>query len=88
MELEDFAQTEVGIAVAITALATSPSIRKTLRKGAAYGLAGVLLAGDKAHQFVNAVAKGAKSASASLHESAESAIPAAAESGNGGAENV
>jgi hypothetical protein len=57
MEIEDFAQTEVGIAVAVTAIATSPSIRKTLRKGAAYGLAGVLLAGDAAHRFANAVVK-------------------------------
>jgi hypothetical protein len=57
MELDDFAQPEVGVAVAITAMATSPSVRKTLRKGAAYGLAGVLLAGDAAQRFVNAVAK-------------------------------
>jgi 2-polyprenyl-6-methoxyphenol hydroxylase-like FAD-dependent oxidoreductase len=63
MELDDFAQTEVGVAVAVTAVATSPSIRKTLRKGAAYGLAGVLLAGDAAHRFVNAIAKGARHAS-------------------------
>lgn len=71
MELEDFAQTEVGVAVALTAVATSPSIRKTLRKGAAYGLAGVLLAGDATHRFVNAVAKGAKHASASVTSSLE-----------------
>jgi 2-polyprenyl-6-methoxyphenol hydroxylase-like FAD-dependent oxidoreductase len=62
MEFDDFAQPEVGVAVAITAVAASPSVRKTLRKGAAYGLAGVLLAGDAAHRFVNAIAKGARHA--------------------------
>ncbi len=67
MELEDFAQPEVGVAVAVTAIATSPSIRKTLRKGAAYGLAGVLLAGDAAHRFVNAAVRGARTAGNSLH---------------------
>jgi hypothetical protein len=62
MEFDDFAQPEVGLAVAITAVATSPGIRKTLRRGAAYGIAGVLLAGDSAQRFVNAVAKGARHA--------------------------
>ncbi len=64
MEFEDFAQPEVGVAVAVTAIAASPSIRKTLRKGAAYTLAGVLLAGDAAHRLVNSIAKGARHAAA------------------------
>jgi hypothetical protein len=46
-------------------LAASPNVRKTLRKGAAYSLAGILMAGDAAHRMVNAVAKGARSAIAS-----------------------
>jgi hypothetical protein len=62
MELDDFAQPEIGVAVAVTAMAASPSVRKTLRRGAAYGLAGVLLAGDAAHRFVNAIANGARRA--------------------------
>jgi hypothetical protein len=76
LEFDDFAQPEVGVAVAVTALATSPSIRKTLRKGAAYGLAGVLLAGDAAHKFVNAVAHGARHAAISKPEPHELAPPA------------
>lgn len=82
MEFEDFAQPEVGVAVAITAVAASPTVRKTLRKGAAYGLAGVLLAGDAGLRFVNAVARTARQATHSPHE----AEPAAVESGTTGAE--
>lgn len=62
MEFEDFAQPEVGVAVALTAVAASPGVRKTLRKGAAYGLAGILMAGDSAAKLVNAVAKGTQRA--------------------------
>jgi membrane protease subunit (stomatin/prohibitin family) len=62
MDIDDFAQPEVGVAVALTAVAASPSVRKTLRKGAAYGLAGILVAGDKAAKLVNAVAQGAQKA--------------------------
>jgi len=84
MDFEDFAQPEVGVAVAITAVAASPTVRKTLRKGAAYGLAGALLAGDAAHRFVNAIAKGAKSVT---HHDKE-AIPAVVDVVVIGAENA
>lgn len=46
MALEDFADSEVGIAVAATALVLSPKVRGWLRQGAVYGLAGVLKAAD------------------------------------------
>jgi hypothetical protein len=62
MELEEFVQPEVGVAIAVTAVVASPTVRKTLRKGAAYGLAGLLLAGDSASRFLNAVSKGAQKA--------------------------
>src|SRR5262249_38190910 len=42
---------EVGIAVAVTAAVTAavaaPPVRRALRRGAVYGLAGLLIAGDK-----------------------------------------
>lgn len=46
MALEDFADPEVGIAVAATAVVLSPPIRNVLRRGAVYGLAGILRMGD------------------------------------------
>ena len=88
MEFEDFAQPEVGVAIAVTAIAASPSVRKTLRKGAAYGLAGALLAGDAAHRFVNAVVKGARHVTAHAEPVAEAAAPVAADAAIAGAENA
>jgi hypothetical protein len=47
MDLDDFLEPEVAIAVAVTAAVATPGVRKVLRKGAVYGLAGLLVAGDK-----------------------------------------
>jgi hypothetical protein len=86
MDFEDFAQPEVGVAVAITAVVASPSVRKTLRKGAAYGIAGVLLAGDAASRFVNAVAKTARHTTDNSKEISQSAAPASGDAATPGAE--
>jgi hypothetical protein len=54
MALEDFAESEVVIAVAVTAAVASPPVRRALRKGLVYGLAGLLKFGDT----VTAAARG------------------------------
>ncbi|HZB84847.1 MAG TPA: hypothetical protein VE288_18595 [Rubrobacteraceae bacterium] len=59
MALDDFVETEVGVAVAATAAIASPRVRRLLRQGAVYGLAGALIAGDRAAS----VARGAGPAS-------------------------
>ena len=46
MALEDFLDSEVGIAVAATAVVLSPRARSLVRRGIVYGLAGALRAGD------------------------------------------
>jgi hypothetical protein len=46
MALDDFATSEVGIAVAATAVALSPGVRRTLRRGVVVGLAAIMKAGD------------------------------------------
>lgn len=46
MALEDFMDSEVGIAVAATAVVLSPQVRNFVRRGLVYGMAGVLKAGD------------------------------------------
>ena len=46
MAVEDFLDGEVAIAVAATAALSSSRVRKALRRGVVYGLAGVLRAGD------------------------------------------
>lgn len=47
MAMDDFLEPEVAIAVAVTAAVASPPVRKVLRRGLVYGLAGLLTAGDK-----------------------------------------
>jgi hypothetical protein len=47
MAVDDFMEPEVAIAVAVTAAVASPPVRKVLRRGLVYGLAGILTAGDK-----------------------------------------
>jgi hypothetical protein len=47
MALDDYLEPEVAVAVAVTAAVASPPVRKVLRRGLVYGLAGLLVAGDK-----------------------------------------
>jgi hypothetical protein len=45
--LDDYLEPEVMIAVAVTAAVASPPVRKVLRKGLVYGLAGLMTVGDR-----------------------------------------
>jgi hypothetical protein len=47
MALDDYLEPEVMIAVAVTAAVASPPVRKVMRRGLVYGLAGMLTLGDK-----------------------------------------
>ena len=55
MEVEDFAEGPVGVAVAASAVVFSPQVRRALRRGLVYGVAGVLAARDSAAGFVRGV---------------------------------
>jgi len=46
MELDDLASTESAVAAAAAATVFSPRVRGVLRRGAVYGVAGALKAGD------------------------------------------
>ena len=46
MAVKEFMESEVAIAVMATAAIFSPRVRRVLRRGAVYGLAGVLKVGD------------------------------------------
>jgi len=59
MALEDFVDSEVGIAIAATAVALSPQVRGVVRKGLVYGLAGALMAGDALGSLARGVGRGA-----------------------------
>jgi hypothetical protein len=73
MDLEDYLEPEVMVVAAVTAAVTgavaSPPVRKALRKGAVYGVAGLMILGDR----ISGLARGA----------VKSARGLAAEAGNG-----
>ena len=58
MALEDYLDSEVAIAVAATAVALSPRVRRVLRRGAVYGVAGALKATDVVTATARGVAQG------------------------------
>ena len=73
MALDDFVESEVGIAVAATALLVSPEVRNVVRRGLVYGLAAVLKASDT-------VATAARSVAGDVQQSVAAGGPAAEES--------
>lgn len=66
MALEDYLEQEVAIAVAATAVALSPGVRRVLRRGAVYGVAGALKATDLVTAAARGVAQGVSSPSADV----------------------
>ena len=60
MELDDFLEPEIAVAVAVTAAVATPGVRKVLRQGAVYGLAGILLAGDKISELAKSATEKAQ----------------------------
>ena len=64
MAVEDFLEPEVGVAVVITSAIASPKVRSVLRRGAVYGLAGVLMAGDAVSSVARGIRRGAGQAAA------------------------
>jgi hypothetical protein len=65
MALDDYLEPEVAIAVAVTAAVASPPVRKAVRRGLVYGLAGLLMAKDKITAVGQNVAQGARQMAAS-----------------------
>ena len=64
MAVDDFLDSHVAVAVAGTTVVLSPRARRLLRRGAVYGLAGVLMAGDAIGSFGSAARRGAREATA------------------------
>jgi hypothetical protein len=58
MDLEDFLETEVAAAVAATAVIFSPRVRKVLRRGLVYTVAGGLIVGEVATSAARGVGRG------------------------------
>jgi hypothetical protein len=56
--------------VAVTAVVASPPVRKAVRRGLVYGLAGLLTVGDKLAAGARSVAEGAQQLAAEAKEQA------------------
>ena len=69
MDVEDFLEPEIAVAAAVTAALTSPQVRKALRTGAVYGLAGLITAGDAIATFSKSVGRGVQQATSSAQAS-------------------
>ena len=74
-DFEAFAESEVAVAVAATAALFSPRVRRLLRGGMVYGLAGLLTAGDtifslarSAVQFARGTQHGSTTAAQGLQD--------------------
>jgi hypothetical protein len=77
MDLEDFVESEVAVAVAATAAILSPRVRGVLRSGAVYGLAGALIAGDAIGSIARGVVRGTRHTAATAGGVAQEAAGAA-----------
>lgn len=88
MALEDFVDSEVGIAIAATAVALSPQVRGVVRKGLVYGLAGALMAGDALGSLARGVGRGASAAATATATAARAGQTAAAGSANAAAQRL
>jgi hypothetical protein len=79
LQLESYAEPEVAVAAVVVAAVASPPVRRTLRRGLVYGLAGILVVGDKVASAGSAVAGGLKGAGKAIGNPAPVAAPPVAE---------
>ena len=73
MAFDDYIESEVAVAVAATAAIFSPRVRRMLRRGAVYGVAGALIAADAVSTTARGIGQGAQQAAASAQQSVRSA---------------
>ncbi|TVS15806.1 MAG: hypothetical protein EA424_15260 [Planctomycetaceae bacterium] len=71
MDFDDILDPKVVVAVAVTAAVTSKPVRKAFRKGAVYGLAGLLVAKDRLSTVASSFADSAQQAAAAAKKAAE-----------------
>jgi hypothetical protein len=75
MALDDYVEPEVGVAVAVTAVVSaavaSPRVRKALRRGTVYGLAGLMMAYDKVSALAHNAARSAREMAGSVQDEAQ-----------------
>jgi hypothetical protein len=78
MAIDDYLEPEVAVAVAVTAAVCSPPVRRVLRRGLVYGLAGLIVARDKVSSAAQAVTSKAKEVASAAGNAASAASTQAA----------
>jgi hypothetical protein len=68
MAIEDYLETEVVVAVALTAAIASPTVRNLIRRGAVYAMAGLMVAGDALTTAARGATHGAQQMAATVGE--------------------
>jgi hypothetical protein len=75
LNVESYAEPEVAVAAVVVAAVVAPPVRRTVRRGLIYGLAGTLLAFDKASAVVHGAALGvSRGVSALRKQSTETVV--------------
>src|SRR2546421_5753188 len=64
MALEDYLEPEVAVTAVVTAAVFSPRARKLIRRGAVYGMAGILIFGDALFSAARSFGQGVQQAGA------------------------
>ncbi len=70
MALDDYLEPEVAVTAVVTAALFSPRARKLIRRGAVYGMAGLLRAGDAVTAFAGSVRQGVQEVGSSTTKNA------------------
>lgn len=70
MEFEDLLEPEVAAVAAVVAAVASPQVRRAVRRGAIYGLSGLIVAGDAVTSFARGVGRGMQAATAGVSSTA------------------
>lgn len=81
MALEDFTDPEVAIVAAVAAAVFSPKVRGWVRRGAVYGMAGVLVAGDAISSVARGVGQSVQQAGATVSNTAQNTMDQAKANG-------
>lgn len=76
MDFEDLLEPEVAAAAAVVAAVASPQVRNALRRGAVFGLAGLIVAGDAVTSFAKGVGRGVQTAGVGVAAGAGAAMSA------------
>ncbi len=77
MAVEDYLEPEVGVAVAVSAVVFSPPVRRVVRRGMVYGLAGIMMAGDALGSLARGIGRGVQGAATTVAEGTGAEAPAA-----------